>query len=123
MSTALHRFKNPVLAQPAEVKGQTDVRGAHDSDDLLENAYASVRRAKHAAAIAHHRVVVQMAEHALIHRIVRCQVQRRQGKAALAMPMLDHFAARFGVAGADVNRIHGKNIFVFRPMPGVAQRR
>src|SRR5581483_3538151 len=59
---ALHRLEDPVLAQAAEVKRQADVGRADDFDDALENARAAFRPAEHAAAVAHHRVIIEMAE-------------------------------------------------------------
>src|SRR5580765_2485930 len=121
-SAALHRLQHFCLAQAAEVKGQADVRRADNFDNALENSRAGFRSAENSSAVAHHRVVIQVAEDPLVHRIVWSEILRLEGKNAPTIPVLDHFRARLRVTVADVNRIHRKDVFVFDCVTALTQR-
>ena len=54
------------MAHPAEVKRQTNMRRAKNFDDALQDARAGLRSAEDTAAVAHHRVIIQVAENALV---------------------------------------------------------
>jgi len=88
----------------------------------FEDAHASFRPAENTAAVAHHRVIIQMAENALISGIFESDILRFHREGAPPMPVLDHFAAGLLVAFTDVNRIHRKDFPLFNRMSGGAER-
>src|SRR5512145_1709613 len=120
---ALHRTEHFFLAQSAEVKRQTDMRCTDDFDDALQDVGARLRSSEDTAAVAHHRVIIQMAEDTLVRRIAGCEIEGFKRETAPAVPVLDHFRALTLVVGADVNRVHSENIFVFHLMLPGAQGR
>ena len=72
-----HRFENLLLAQAAEVKRQTDVGGAHNLNDSVEDTRAGLGPAKNSAAVCNHRIVIKMSEYALVGFAVGLEVESR----------------------------------------------
>jgi hypothetical protein len=115
-----HRFDNLLLAQAAEVKGQTDVGCANDFGDSVDDLGAGFRPAKNPAAVSGHGIVIKMSEYAPVGFAVWIEVESRECKAAPSVPMIENFGAGFGVGGADIGGIHHEYVFLSYGMAGFA---
>src|SRR5687767_6087016 len=97
-----HRFENLFLTQAAEVKRQTDMGGAHNLDDSVDDMRAGFRPAKNHAAVVHHGIVIKMGEYALVSFAMGLKIESGECKAAPSVPMFKSFGPCLGVTGADI---------------------